>query len=111
MLLTKKRSKIPQASLGVSEARSKLTKLLRQLDTSPRVFYITRGGKPAGALISPAWLQTLLEQASGKKRFSIFGNDKVAPDWEQALKEFRRTIMQKTIERHERIERENPPKP
>lgn len=103
--------KIPQATLPVSEARSKLPRLLRRLDASPRVFYITRGGKPAGALVSPEWLQTLLDRASGKKPFSIFGTDKVAPDWEQALKGFRKSIVQKTIERHDRIERENPPKP
>lgn len=100
--------KIPQATLPVSQARPNLARLLRQLDASPRVFFITRKGRPAGALISPKWLQTLLDQASGRKRFSIFGLARVAEDWELALREIRRSMEEKTIERWDRINRQTP---
>ncbi len=91
---------VPHKTLDVSRARYHLTQLLRQLRDSPRLYLITQSGKPAGALVNLEWLERLLAQASGKRRFSLFGQATVANDWEATLKQLRQTLPARTLSLH-----------
>jgi hypothetical protein len=96
----KDKIRIPQETLQVSRARCQITRLLRRLRNSPRVYWITQSGKPAGALVNFKWLETLLAQAKGKRAFTLFGQAWASRDWEKALKETRRTLPASTPGRH-----------
>jgi hypothetical protein len=96
----KDKIRIPQETLHVSRARYQLTRLLRRLRNSPRVYWITQSGRPAGALVNFKWLEALLAQAKGKRAFTLFGQAWASRDWEMALKEFRQTLPGGTLGRH-----------
>lgn len=96
---------VPQKTLGVSRARSELTRLLRRLRTAPEIYLITQSGKPAGALVNPEWLENLQARARGEKRFSIFGHDRVAEDWEQVLRDAGRKAVEETLAEFDELEK------
>ena len=91
---------IPAKTFDVSRARSQLTSLLHRLREGPRFFLITQSGKPAGALVNLEWLQALLDQARGRKSFTIFNQAEAAPDWEKTLGQLREHLRTHTLERH-----------
>jgi hypothetical protein len=95
----KDKTRIPQETLHVSRVRYQLTRLLRRLRNSPRVYWITQSGRPAGALVNFKWLETLLAQAKGKRAFTLSGQAWASRDWEKALEEFRRTLSANTLGR------------
>ncbi len=100
MARPKNELRIPEKTLDVSRARYQLTRLLRRLRTSPRVYRITQMGKPAGALVNLEWLEAVLTQVRGKRRFSLFGQAVAARDWEQTLARLRQALPARTLGRH-----------
>ncbi len=99
-MVRSKNGPVPQKTLDVSRARYYLTRLLRQLRGSPRVYLITQSGKPAGALVNLGWLERLLAQARSKRPFSLFGQATAAKDWEQTLGQLRQALPARTLGRH-----------
>ena len=100
--------RIPRETLPVSEARAKLSLLLRRIRVSPRVYYITRSGKPAAALVDPDWLERIVAQANGQRPFSIFGQARAVKGWEKELKKIRKAVVDHVVERFDRLNRRNP---
>lgn len=91
---------IPAQTFDVSRARSQLTRLLRRLRARPRLYLITQSGQPAGALVNLEWLRALLDQARGRKGFTIFGQAEAEADWEKTLGQLRKRLRARTLERH-----------
>lgn len=91
---------VPARTLDVSRARSQLTRLLRRLRERPGLYLITQSGKPAGALVNLQWLRSLLDQARGRKGFTIFGQAEAEADWERTLGKLRGRLRARTLVRH-----------